>query len=173
MIELYNAVAEGWDPPTRLTLHEYKTLCRVNQGPLSAFANACGFGGVWGGGYPRADHNTFETTRRVLLRDCTPGSRFHLCNFLEVQPYAASFSIYCDPPYAGTSKYKGRVDFDHTLFWSLVRRWESFGVPVLVSEYKAPADFRCVESKAQKSTTSRDKTVKPRLEALWRLASKT
>lgn len=48
--------------------------------------------------------------------------------------------IYCDPPYAGTAKYK-EGDFDHVAFWQWCREQRN---PVFVSEYKAPDDFKVV-----------------------------
>lgn len=50
--------------------------------------------------------------------------------------------IYCDPPYAGTTKYKD--DFDHQAFWQWCREKCSEGHHVFISEYSAPDDFVCV-----------------------------
>jgi DNA adenine methylase len=50
--------------------------------------------------------------------------------------------IYCDPPYAGTTKYKD--GFNHDDFWKWVREKTTDGNTVFVSEYKAPDDFKCV-----------------------------
>lgn len=53
--------------------------------------------------------------------------------------------IYCDPPYAGTTKYKD--DFDHTEFWEWCREKVKEGHKVFISEYNAPDDFVCVWQK--------------------------
>jgi DNA adenine methylase len=50
--------------------------------------------------------------------------------------------IYCDPPYAGVTKYKD--DFNHDKFWQWVRDKTNEGHQVFVSEYNAPDDFKCV-----------------------------
>lgn len=47
--------------------------------------------------------------------------------------------VYCDPPYAGTSKYNG-VDFDSDRFWEWAREVSKQNL-LAVSEYKAPDDF--------------------------------
>ena len=47
--------------------------------------------------------------------------------------------VYCDPPYAGTSKYNG-VDFDSDRFWQWARDTSKRHL-LAVSEYKAPDDF--------------------------------
>jgi len=50
--------------------------------------------------------------------------------------------IYCDPPYAGTTKYKD--DFNHEEFWEWCREKVKEGHQVFISEYTAPDDFVCV-----------------------------
>ena len=53
--------------------------------------------------------------------------------------------VYCDPPYANTSKYT--VDFDNEAFWQWCRTRD---FPVYVSEYRAPEDFISVWSKEKR-----------------------
>jgi DNA adenine methylase len=54
--------------------------------------------------------------------------------------------VYCDPPYAKTTGYKGS-DFNHTEFWQKCRDWCASGHQVFISEYAAPDDFACVWKK--------------------------
>ena len=57
------------------------------------------------------------------------------------------FLIYCDPPYNGTTNVGDqKFEFDSELFWDTVRRWSKNNV-VIVSEYKAPKDFKCIWKK--------------------------
>jgi DNA adenine methylase len=49
--------------------------------------------------------------------------------------------IYCDPPYAKTTKYSS--DFDSSKFWDWVREMSKDNI-VLVSECQAPDDFQSV-----------------------------
>ena len=60
--------------------------------------------------------------------------------------------IYCDPPYANTTKYKD--DFNHNEYWNWVRKMSKNNI-VLCSEYNAPDDFDCIWSK--ELTTTLDK----------------
>ena len=53
--------------------------------------------------------------------------------------------VYCDPPYANTSKYT--VDFDNEAFWQWCRTRD---FPVYISEYRAPEDFISVWSKEKR-----------------------
>jgi DNA adenine methylase len=49
--------------------------------------------------------------------------------------------IYCDPPYANTTGYSS--EFDTSEFWEVMRKWSSTN-DVFISEYNAPADFKCI-----------------------------
>ena len=51
--------------------------------------------------------------------------------------------VYCDPPYEGTTRYGAFSGFDHALFWETMRKWSKNNT-VVISEYKAPDDFKCV-----------------------------
>lgn len=55
--------------------------------------------------------------------------------------------IYADPPYAGTTPYKGVEPFDSAAFWVYMRRLASEGHTVFVSECTAPDDIECVWEK--------------------------
>lgn len=60
--------------------------------------------------------------------------------------------IYCDIPYAGTTKYKD--SFDHPDFWQWCREKGNQGHTVFISEYSAPDDFICVWQQEVKSSLS-------------------
>jgi len=51
--------------------------------------------------------------------------------------------IYCDPPYQNTTGYKSTGEFEHNKFWDKIREWSKNNI-VVVSEYKAPRDFKCI-----------------------------
>jgi DNA adenine methylase len=73
--------------------------------------------------------------------------------------------IYCDPPYAGTTKYKD--DFDHESFWHWCRSKAKQGHAVFVSEYNAPEDFECVWQKEIVSSLTKDTGGKKGIEKLF------
>ena len=54
-------------------------------------------------------------------------------------------TIYCDPPYAGTTKYKD--EFDHDKFYDWCRERKKEGHAVFISEYWMPDDFKCIWEK--------------------------
>jgi DNA adenine methylase len=66
--------------------------------------------------------------------------------------------IYCDPPYAGATKYKD--DFNHDEFWQWCRDKVKEGHQVFISEYNAPDDFECIWSKEIQSGLNTNSTKK-------------
>jgi site-specific DNA-adenine methylase len=70
---------------------------------------------------------------------------FRCCSYDEWKPDGAF--IYCDPPYAGVGQeYFGlakKASFDSDKFWETMRKWSENNV-VVISEYKAPDDFKIV-----------------------------
>ena len=70
-------------------------------------------------------------------------------------------TVYCDPPYAGTTGYLH--DFDHERFFDWLRHRD---FPVFVSEYFMPDDFVCIASIDKACTYSATKTTK-RVERLF------
>lgn len=64
-------------------------------------------------------------------------------------------TVYCDPPYTGTSGYLH--DFDHERFLDWLRHRD---FPVFVSEYSMPDDFVCIASINKTCTYSSSKTIK-------------
>lgn len=67
-------------------------------------------------------------------------------DFLWFEPVAVHGGnlIYCDPPYANSTRESCNMPaFDYVGFWDVVRRWSKNNV-VFISEREAPADFECV-----------------------------
>lgn len=64
-------------------------------------------------------------------------------------------TVYCDPPYAGTTGYLH--DFDHKRFFDWLRHRD---FPVFVSEYSMPDDFVCIASINKTCTYSPTKRTK-------------
>ena len=71
------------------------------------------------------------------------GIKFSNMNYRDL-PDISNSVIYCDPPYAGTTKYK--VPFDYEEFWDWCRKM-SLKNKIFISEYHAPDDFKCIWTK--------------------------
>lgn len=76
-------------------------------------------------------------------------------------------TIYCDPPYKDTTKYKD--DFDHDKFYDWCREKHAQGHSIFVSEYQMPDDFVCVWSKDVNSSLNKDVGSKKAVEKLFTL----
>lgn len=85
------------------------------------------------------------------------GIEFEWCSYDRVDLPPQSI-IYCDPPYAGATKYKD--DFDHDSFFDWCRDKCKEGHQVFISEYNAPDDFICVWQKEIQSGLNTNSTKK-------------
>jgi len=113
---------------------------------MTAFVGiGCSFGGKWFGGMARSGTRNYAANAKNSLLQKVPGVlgvEFIHGEFHQHAPKGAL--VYCDPPYADTTSYKGLPKFDHALFWGVMRKWVVGGNTVCVSEYAAPPDFPCV-----------------------------
>lgn len=113
---------------------------------------AFSFGAKWCGGWSRGKTSAGENRDYVAeqyrasmkQRDKIKGIEFYNKNYDSLYIPSGS-KIYCDPPYANTTKYKD--DFDHETFWQWCREKVKEGNEVFISEYNAPDDFVCVWQK--------------------------
>jgi DNA adenine methylase len=124
----------------------YKNRCKDIKWlkPYAAFAFS--FGGKYWGGFRRdksgardyiaeAYSNSYKQSQNIQ------GVELINSNYLDLKIPSESI-IYCDPPYANTTKYKD--DFNHDTFWQWCRDKTKEGHKVFISEYNAPYDFECI-----------------------------
>ncbi len=176
LIRMFQAlVYEGWSPPEQVT-EDFYTEVRKNQErfpkELVGYIGFNSYGGKWFAGYRRdregkrdywREHYNNIMKQVPLLEGVDFVCSEYRC--LDI-PYGSI--IYCDPPYAGTTKY--RDSFDHACFWEWCREKSKEGHQLFVSEYKAPEDFVSVWQKESKSQLSdqNDKSHKVAMENLFR-----
>ena len=129
---------------------------------------ACSYGSAWFNGYAhinekRGENHILEAAHGLAkhLRDFKHLNKtwFHRWDYKELFDfYYYSFALsngsnkyvfYCDPPYENTKGYKDK-SFNHEEFWGYVRKMSKAGFKVLVSEYNAPDDFKCIWSAEKK-----------------------
>lgn len=70
--------------------------------------------------------------------------KFKCCDYKEIK--VSDFVIYCDPPYANTTKFANSTKFNHSEFWNIMSKWSTNNI-VLVSELIAPEDWVCIWEK--------------------------
>lgn len=171
LINLYLAVQQGWDPPSVIAREDHEAAKALpDTDPRKAFVGfGCCFGGTWFGGYASdaKGRNYASESRRAVVDDVAKPRLFGRVDFLDETPRPISAIVYADPPYAGTSGYKGVGAFDSARFIDRVCAWAVFS-HVFVSEYHMPVGH-CVWERTIASTVSRDKASKPRTERLYYL----
>ncbi|MBL85577.1 MAG: adenine methyltransferase [Winogradskyella sp.] len=152
-------IYENWDPPKSVSEDEYKAI-KYNQDDypkhLVAYVGFNSFGGKWFAGYRRdkqgkrdywAEHYRNITKQVPNLE----GVILSCKSYTELEIPENSI-VYCDPPYASTTKY--RDSFDHDKFWEWCRQQSKLGHQVFISEYNAPEDFKCIWEKPAKTSFS-------------------
>lgn len=162
LIALYQAVRDGWQPPTSVSKEEHAAAKLLpDSDPLKAFIGfGCSFGGVWFAGLAKtAGRNYAVESGSAVTRDIQALATCTLAHlsFFSVDPHTAPCPevIYCDPPYAGTTGYKGTAPFSHDMFWLYCQVWANRGVRVFVSEYTCPVANAVVWQKRHSSTIGR------------------
>ena len=186
LIAMWQAVSKGWLPSKLITEEDYSKI-RSNKDDDKALTGYVGFamsfGGKWFGGYRRDIAGTKENPELKQLNENDQSRKSYESllkqqrnllgvHFQNKSVFDIDFSrcgkstIYCDPPYVGTTKYKD--DFDHEKFydWCVERHKE--GHNVLISEYYMPEDrFECVWSKEVNNSLTKDTGSKKGVEKLF------
>lgn len=147
LIAMYMDLQNGWIPPEVLSEEEYHTLKKDTDpyNGMRAFAGfGCSYSGMWFEGFARSgSRNYCGNARNSLLKQLPKIKdvqfRYGVCT--DFSPIESL--VYCDPPYYGTKQYGAVSRFDHALFWQTMREWSKNNT-VVISEYKAPEDFKCV-----------------------------
>jgi len=191
LIAMWQELQKGWLPGF-YTREQYADI-RANKSAHPAhivgwvgFVHS--FRGKFFGGYiwyenskykDKPDRNRFQESVNNILKQVPHITDvvFSSVDYLAL-PIPSNAVVYCDPPYANTTKYM-TGDFDHLKFWQWVRDLSQTHT-VYVSEYTAPDDFVSVYSKSiqnslsgvySKSDTVADKQPARRsTEHLWVLA---
>jgi DNA adenine methylase len=126
------------------------------------------FGAKWFGGYRRdkTGIRNYENeaqqnlkAQRLLIKNI-----IFTCGSYITMSIPDNYIIYCDPPYANTTKYKDK--FNHDEFWDWCRI-KSKNNKVYISEYTAPEDFKCIWSKEIVSSLTKDTGSKTGVEKLF------
>jgi len=143
LIEMWQAVKDGWLPPDNISEEEYNLLKHGEGSPLRTFVGyGCSFGGKWFGGYARCwspERNYCLESKNGIIKKIPYLNRIVLSSvsYDKIKITQENAVIYCDPPYINKLRPGKRNVFDHEKFWEWIKQQT---VPVYVSEYVAP-DF--------------------------------
>jgi DNA adenine methylase len=142
LITMYEELLNGWIPPEFVSEEEYYRYKEIQDeyDPMTAFVGiGCSYSGKWFGGYARSGNRNYAANARNSLLKQLPlikSVRFEYRDYRDWNP--EDMLVYCDPPYANTTRYKEEFDSDE--FWSVMREWSKRNT-VFISEYTAPDDF--------------------------------
>jgi len=176
LISLFKGIQDGWIPPDTISECEYLSIKNnpQNYDPiLVGFVGfGCSYSGKWFGGYARgnsangaARNYCLESKNNIMKQaNLIKGVDIRLCSYEKLEIPDNSI-VYCDPPYANTTKYKDQ--FDHTKFWNWVRKLSVSGHKVFISEYTAPFDFKCIFEKECNNTLVKNTGSKKGIERLF------
>jgi len=179
LIAMWKELQNGWEPQMHISEVEYNA---VKNNPynypdhyvgLIGFAGS--FGAKWFGGYARgfkADKVTprdipNEGIRNILKQSNNVKTvKFISGDYIKITPKNRlnGWLVYCDPPYAGTTKYKETIE--HDKFWGWAADMGRNNI-VLVSEYNAPDGWEPIWEK-QTTTSLQVKKHSERTEKLWK-----
>lgn len=170
LIEMYKALQSGWQPPEIVSEEDYENAKTTDDYKLKAFIGVgCSYSGKWFGGYARGQkgRNYAKNAKNSLK------SKFKTIGGVEFVSKSydelvfENALVYCDPPYSETTKYKfGK--FDSETFWEWCRNTSKNGNTVIISEYNAPYDFKCIWSKETKTDIrTKDNGKETRIEKLF------
>jgi DNA adenine methylase len=152
LIAMWKELQQGWIPdfPDDLTELEkiydnLKLTKHTESTPMHGFIGfACSFSGKYFGGFARSrGRNHGQESWNSIRKNKLPhlsNFNFDCCDYTKYNGVKGAL-IYCDPPYAKTTKYSS--DFDSSKFWDWVREMSKDNI-VLVSECQAPDDFQSV-----------------------------
>lgn len=175
-IALLAAVSNGWTPPTSLTEVEYHNIKNnpdsYDPEVVGFAAYSCSYGGKFWGGYARGNsangrpRNYAAEQARHLTRQAVGLYGVEFCQSdYDALTIPEGSTVYCDPPYEGTTKYKSG-GFDHVAFWDWAERM-SAGRRLFVSEYDAPKNWNCVWQREAPSSLTKDTGEKRAIERLF------
>lgn len=174
----YIAIQNGWQPPKYINEDDYNRIKKISKDPvLRGYVGFLfSFGAKYMDTYRRQGGNRIAKAKKdktligVELKNNYGSMDYtnklakdwvcELFNLLKgVHVVCSDYSnlkippksiIYCDPPYLGTTQFKGAPVFGYNKFYDWCRFKAAQGHRVFVSEYNMPKDFKTVWQKGIK-----------------------
>ncbi|GAB1326926.1 DNA adenine methylase [Streptomyces sennicomposti] len=142
---MWQALADGWEPPEYVSREEYAALKHAEPSALRGFVGfGSSFSGKWFGGYVdtvydkhhgRMTKPYLQAARASVLKTAATmrDADLRAGDYRQWTPGPETV-VYCDPPYAGTLGYGGAGKFDTDEFLDCASAWVDNGALVLISE---------------------------------------
>lgn len=176
LISLWKAVSSGWMPPEHFSEELYKEIKNNKDKYPPELVGYVGFAlsysGKWFGGWRRdsAGKRDYVTEAYKNAQKQFPkllGVEFKCSSVFDLEIPKERCTIYCDPPYKDTTRYKD--NFDHDRFYDWCRNTAQKGHNIFISEYSMPEDFNCIWVKKVNSSLTSDTGNKTAFEKLFTL----
>lgn len=180
LIEMWRSAQRGelsYDYVTPELYTEVRTNKECHpKGFVGWVAHCCSYNGKWFGGFAGKITTKTNTVRNYQTEAANAVKKqvklLEGCVFKHKSVFDIDFSrcgkatIYCDPPYRDTTKYKDSFDHDRFYDWCEVRAKE--GHNIFISEYWMSEDrFECVWSKEVNNSLTKDTGSKKGVEKLF------
>lgn len=176
LIAMWQAVSKGWVAPVEISENHYNEIRKNKENFPKEIVGYVGFAlsysGKWFGGWCRDGagkrnyvEESFKNAEKQFPR--LRGVHFQHKSVFEIDfSRCGKATIYCDPPYRDTTKYKDSFDHDRLYDWCEDRAKE--GHDVFISEYWMPEDrFECVWQKEVNNSLTKDTGSKKGVEKLF------
>lgn len=180
LIEFFNALQKDYVPPEDINLEFYNHV-KENKNLYDKATVACvglcfTYSAKWFGGFIGNSKDVVckgrdrlgESYRAVeTARNEVKGIILQHKSVFDIDfSHCGRATIYCDPPYRDTTKYKDAFDHDRFYDWCIDRHNE--GHRVFISEYWMPEDrFECVWQKEVNNSLTKDTGSKKGIEKLF------
>lgn len=178
LMEMFKAAVDGWEPPDIVSEDAYFKIKQNKDDFPAALVGfvgiGCSYGGKWFGGYARGAGRDYcgESKRNLMKqKDFLAGASFQSGNYADMNIVRGSI-VYCDPPYADTTKYSASTDFNHQDFYDWCEFLVKDGCRVFVSEYSVPDHWECLWEKKVNSSLTQDTGSKTNIEKLFKVNKK-
>ena len=178
LVLMWQALLEGWIPPSVVTKSQYESLRHANSSALRGFAGfGCSFGGGWFSSYSidlkKGQDYTLQA-KNLLLRKVKRMKNVTVdIEYYQNLVIPKGATIYADPPYANAVTYRNPMEhngeFNTREFWDIANRWANEGATVFVSEFDAPGDWPIVweEERVRSMSNSKSYRNKTMIERLY------
>jgi len=154
IINMWKAIKKGWEPPKTVSKKKFNELKESKMStPERGFVGfACSYNGNLFAGFRTGIF--LKNSRKAVLEygDYIKNFKFTNKSYTEFEP--KNMLIYSDPPYKNNQLTYNKFfqNFDHDLFWKTMRKWSKNNI-VIISEYTAPKDFKCIWKKQTNYTS--------------------
>lgn len=149
IVSYLECIRDGWLPPTDVSeadhrfYKKYIPQSREEYALKAAIGYGCSFGGGFFHGFARDPKSERNYGREVHSGSIKQAPRlkdicFGNLSYHEWIPTGVDV-VYCDPPYANTTRCGNKEPFDSELFWLWCKALVMCGVTVLVTEFSAPS----------------------------------